>query len=224
MFIRRKNSWNCFRSTEGWAQRNPKDYLKQWRCKNWTKCRGTQKYRSVRTARLQCPVEGQSWVAPGSQLRVNLIARFGDWMKSQLNVYCWHEHSHVKNTSASNSWEWQGFPLVKAQILRNGWLLAKNSTRKNYQARLASFWMAVWSCSHPDSCPTEIPHPAHWDEWVHFLLHAMDKKMHWVSERTAHQIPSLFSYLCLSFLIALCYQPGFQNTAVQALVERREEC
>lgn len=126
-----------------------------WRCKNWTKCRGTQKCWSVRTARLECPAEGQIWVAPGSQLRVNPIARFGDWMKSQLNVHCWHEHGHVKNASASNSWEWQGFSLVKAQILRNRWLLAKNSACKNYQARLPS--LAVWSYSHPDSCPTEIP-------------------------------------------------------------------
>lgn len=40
-----------------------------------------------------------------------------EWRKSWINVYCWHEHCRVKTSRASESWKWQTFLLVPAQIL-----------------------------------------------------------------------------------------------------------
>lgn len=32
---------------------------------------------------------------------------------SCMNVYCCHEHGHIKDPDVSDPWEWQGLPQVR---------------------------------------------------------------------------------------------------------------
>lgn len=48
-------------------------------------------------------------------LSISMGSRGGSkWMRK---VYCWHGHSHGKDTDAWNSWEWQSLPLVWVGML-----------------------------------------------------------------------------------------------------------
>jgi hypothetical protein len=35
-----------------------------------------------------------------------------EWIKSWVNVSCWHEQSHVKDSKASAAWKWQSLPYA----------------------------------------------------------------------------------------------------------------
>lgn len=102
-------------------------------------------------------------------------------MKSQVNVYCWHEHGHVKYSNASDPWEFQSLLQVRLNrmvaasspdwigMLTNCRPLAKTSVSRMNQLQLPlpECWQCVQklpnaACpsvtSTQDCFPTETPY------------------------------------------------------------------
>lgn len=130
-----------------------------------------------------------------------------EWVTSSMNVYCWQEHSPLRDSSVSDPSEWQALPWVRvcANKINHSFLLDDCNLRPFLTetpcwAVLTPYWVRTVS--------------AVYNKGVHRLRFKDAGFSH--SEVLAHQILA-FLYLCLFIIL---HPSQFNPKVVQIVIVR----